>query len=577
MKYMRTPKFKLNYTQIQPINLENWKTIHEEQNGPTEFQTFEITQLQSYNPTYSLFFEMTQNNFNSITLNQKYQIKDLGVVVDQESNENTKAPVFIKFSPLLDPIKYLIGKYDNMPYQLPLYKNDAQKDTNVCENKINNSNNASYVDNFFYYLNSQLLHTHNFTNSLDYYGSFLGIQKHFKFNIGDDLDYLLQSDHFNETNNIKYVFDETDTPYVNTGSRSNKQKLEIGECLSIDEIETIETDELPVDGAMQDAPSELCYENSNNSTRTETSSNSTESDSEHSDTDNEDDSEEDGSDEGGSEEDGSDECGSDEEDSDEEDNEMYAYIKEFPTQMIFLESCQGTIDDLFSNKIITEDEIISALFQVIMSLLTYQKAFQFTHNDLHTNNIMYMVTEQKYLYYKFEGVVYRVPTYGRIYKIIDFGRSIYKFQGQILCSDSFDKTGDASSQYNCEPYFNSSKPRLEPNMSFDICRLGCSIFDFVFDTVPVIPVKEQSEIQKLVLEWVSDDNNKNILYKANGDERYPDFKLYKMIARNVHKHTPKNQLSRPMFRNFVLSSDEDILDMEIDTTIIDIDEIPSYV
>jgi len=99
----------------------------------------------------------------------------------------------------------------------------------------------------------------------------------------------------------------------------------------------------------------------------------------------------------------------------------------------------------------------------------------------------------------------------------------------------------------------------------------------VFDTVPVIPVKEQSEIQKLVLEWVSDDNNKNILYKANGDERYPDFKLYKMIARNVHKHTPKNQLSRPMFQNFVLSSDEDILDMEIDTTIIDIDEIPSYV
>ena len=256
---------------------------------------------------------------------------------------------------------------------------------------------------------------------------------------------------------------------------------------------------------------------------------------------------------------------------------MNAYIKDFPTQMIFLESCQGTIDNLFSNKLIKDDEIIAALFQVIMSLLTYQKAFQFTHNDLHTNNIMYKKTQTKYLYYKFNKTVYRVPTYGRIYKIIDFGRAIYKYQGNIMCSDSFDKTGDASSQYNSEPYFNSSKPRLEPNMSFDICRLGCSIFDFVFDDVPVIPEKEQSEIQKLILDWVCDDNGKNILYKSNGDERYPNFKLYKMIARSVHKHTPKNQLLRPIFKQFILNSQEDILDMEIDTHIIDIDEIPSYI
>ena len=76
------------------------------------------------------------------------------------------------------------------------------------------------MDNFFYYLNSKLLHVHKFQNSLDYYGSFLGIQKHFKFNIADDLEYLLQSDHFNETNNIKYVFDYSDHSYVNFGSRT---------------------------------------------------------------------------------------------------------------------------------------------------------------------------------------------------------------------------------------------------------------------------------------------------------------------------------------------------------------------
>jgi hypothetical protein len=59
--------------------------------------------------------------------------------------------------------------------------------------------------------------------------------------------------------------------------------------------------------------------------------------------------------------------------------------------------------------------------------------------------------------------------------------------------------------------------------------------------------KLKSPIKKIMIEWVFDDNNKNILYKNNGSERYPDFKLYKMIARSVHKHTPQNVLLKPTF------------------------------
>ena len=61
--------------------------------------------------------------------------------------------------------------------------------------------------------------------------------------------------------------------------------------------------------------------------------------------------------------------------------------------------------------------------------------------------------------------------------------------------------------------------------------------------------KLKSPIKKLMIEWVFDDKNKNILYKNDGSERYPDFKLYKMIARNVHKHTPQNVLKKPLFEN----------------------------
>ena len=77
MKYMETPKFNINYNKISLIDLEKLKNQYQDKNNISSFQPFEIEKLQAYNPTYSLFFEMTPNNFNSISLNQKYQIKQV--------------------------------------------------------------------------------------------------------------------------------------------------------------------------------------------------------------------------------------------------------------------------------------------------------------------------------------------------------------------------------------------------------------------------------------------------------------------------------------------------------------------
>jgi hypothetical protein len=213
--------------------------------------------------------------------------------------------------------------------------------------------------------------------------------------------------------------------------------------------------------------------------------------------------------------------------------------------------------------------------QIIMILITYQKAFNLTHNDLHTNNVMYNNTDKKFLYYCYKKKYYKVPTFGRIFKIIDFGRSIYKFDGKVFCSDSFQTGGDAATQYNTEPYLNEKKPRLEPNYSFDLCRLACSIFDYVVDDDDEL--KELSKckdpIKRLIVEWCLDDNGLNMLYKNNGDDRYPDFKLYKMIARCVHNHTPQAQLERPEFKAFSNFKGKG----EIPADVIDIDNIPSYV
>ena len=73
----------------------------------------------------------------------------------------------------------------------------------------------------------------------------------------------------------------------------------------------------------------------------------------------------------------------------------------------------------------------------------------------------------------------------------------------------------------------------------------------------------EDPIAKLVEEWIKDDKGRNILYKNNGEERYPEFKLYKMITRLVHNHTPDKQLENPIFQHFIVEKEEkDIIDID---------------
>ena len=142
-------------------------------------------------------------------------------------------------------------------------------------------------------------------------------------------------------------------------------------------------------------------------------------------------------------------------------------------------------------------------------------------------------------------------------------------------SDSFHSKGDASTQYNTEPYFNEKKPRLEPNYSFDLCRLGCSLFDYFFDDIDDVE-EEDDPIALTVARWCEDDKGRNILYKKHGEERYPDFKLYKMIARTVHNHTPENEFDRKkdnIFNKFLSSRKK----MGKKAKVFNVDDVPSYV
>jgi hypothetical protein len=578
----------------------------------------DITDVQNYFPLYNNYFDLNSNNYNAINLNNSYKLENIlekinynkftGEICDICNNKCNKN-IFIKFSPLIDPIKYMLGKYDNSYNILELpkfYSNDhinSNSEYHKKYKKILDPNNSAYIDGFFSFLSSCLLNNYSFYNGLNYYGAFLGIKNSFKVNISEDLEFLNESDHFHKyrdnlfkveaSEKMKNLFCKTNkykkTLLINDNKTNDiTNDLNIEDLNSIDlnsvdlnsvDLNSIDLNSIDLNSVQQSCLEtksliqeelELTYENldildksSTKSSNYNTSKNETtnsESCSSRSSNTESLDSNKTESDESSSEE------------SYDDDEEIFCSIDKFPVKIIVLECCENTLDSYISSKKIKDDEWESIVLQILFTLITYQKVFHFTHNDLHTNNIVYVATEKKYLYYKFNNSHYKVPTFGKIYKIIDFGRAIYSFKNKFMCSDSYSQDGDAATQYNCEPYLNENKPRLDPNYSFDLCRLGCSLFDYFIDDLEDIK-KLKSPIKKLMIEWVFDDKNKNILYKNDGSERYPDFKLYKMIARSVHKHTPQNVLKKPLFENYLIAKKK----INNPEAIFNIDELPVMV
>ena len=68
------------------------------------------------------------------------------------------------------------------------------------------------------------------------------------------------------------------------------------------------------------------------------------------------------------------------------------------------------------------------------------------------------------------------------------------------------------------------------------------------------------------------------MYKTNGEERYPDFKLYKMIARLVHNHIPLNVLRNKHFNKYIVNKKTMIKNIkDKNLKIMNIDDLPCYV
>lgn len=608
-----------------------------------DIKKLNLTDTYNYNPLYGRLFSLNKSNFNSINLNHKWYLHEIfenNSDSDSDSNSDSNSDsdncliniyncclknsvnnkkkfknVFFKLAPLINPYKYLIGTYncnDEYLFKLPFVSDEKTPD-NIIYDKTNNPYNSSYIDGFFTYLSSYLSESYNVINSINFYGSFNSIKNDYKLNIFDDLDMLEDSDFFLQNHGKLYNIPNFDDFFEET---SNKLKpIKIENNITLSSISSFE-DEM-YDNIFDNAnKNHICenntdntelnnmklmdlndlkslsikineIDNKNNSKKIKCLSDDSSSSSNTSNTlyteedniENNYDDDDVSIDEMNSPTNTNKDTNTNTSYSTMSEEEIIANIPKFPVHVICMEACDYTFDDLIMNEELSVEEWYASLLQIIMTLLVFQKAFNFTHNDLHTRNIMFNHTDTKYVYYIYNENTYKVPTFGRIFKIIDFGRSIYTFNKKLFCSDSYEKKGDAYGQYNCEPFLNRNKPRIEPNMSFDLCRLGCSIFDFLVDDISDTTellnetnIKSMNYVKKLIIEWCLDDKGINMLYKSNGQDRYPEFKLYKMIARCVHYHTPEAQLERDCFKQFLYQDK-----VKSNGMLTNIDEIPSMI
>ena len=661
-------KFKLHYYKLKKndssniVRTETIDVVDEKSSGC-------LRNIQTYNPMYNEFFNINEHTWNKIVINNhrhaivndplpvgtpsSSSLADAATasVVDMETKVvQTGVTVFRKYAPLLDPIRYMIGKYSNKEdpdedlrhVRLPTYtdtvrlkkrgdtpSSSSSPSAAVVARKLNCFQNAAYVDNFFYFLSGTVCYRHHgFLHGLEYFGSFLGIQDVFRINVVDEIEYLHTSSFFRKHLNKKFRVepndgsgssndddndnDDDDDNDVDAGRRvrrsrnntnvHNKHKRNLmvlddpaGDILPLLDVESIdeESSSSPPPPPKGPAVDSSNHESAVEEVTVEYTGNINDVD-DHDDDDDDDDEDDDDEDSYMSEDEFDDVSGSGDDDNDDEydssssccydEDKVMMSIYNFPVQMICLEKCENTLDSLFEKGDMNEAKAASMIFQVIVTLVAYQQMFDFTHNDLHTNNVMFVSTELEFLHYCVDGRWYKVPTYGRLFKIIDFGRAIYRYETKLLCSDSFDTSGDAHTQYNCPPFMNAKQKRIDPNPSFDLCRLASSMYDFVIQQPQhqrggggateeaFLSSPDTDRFQKLVYRWCLDDEGKNVMYKSNGQERYPQFRLYKMIARTVHNHVPRNQLNDPLFASFVI----DEAPPAATEGVFNIDQLPVY-
>jgi len=457
---------------------------------------------------------------------------------------NGKQKAYCKVTHLLDPVRWMKGRYEfaTAPANPSRTKGWAR-----AQEKLKDPMNQAYVEALSYFSLSRLRELDASPHFPFYYGSMTAIADKYMFNISEEYDSFRNTRWFwrgLDANRFAVQADfETDSDraywtqkpsFINEGDDSTNSEEDSDADADASGDESLKADSVPSAAGSIHTADNLSF---------------------HSQSEESDESEE-------------------EEDTEDDDPHFFAEFNDFPVMLMYLERSEGVMDTLLENHSLVGaepgDEEWEArwsawLFQVIAGLCAMQHTLSMTHNDLHSNNIVWSSTEKEFLYYsKRDGTTWKVPTYGKIFQIIDFGRAVFKLGDKVVYSDDFRPGNDAATQYNFGEFAVKKEAIVTPNPSFDLCRLAVSLFEAVFphkmegkkggrvmSSEEGMEMREtDSDLFNTMWTWMVTDGRENVLIDADGNEKYPSFDLYKVIAEECHMARPRDQVEKKPFSGF---------------------------
>ena len=89
---------ELNYRKLRPLDVDALAKQYEPSDDDiaNDYNPFAVSEIQSFSPLYSDFFQLNESNYNRIGLNHRYYLE----------TDSEKIRYHVKCSPLLDPIHY---------------------------------------------------------------------------------------------------------------------------------------------------------------------------------------------------------------------------------------------------------------------------------------------------------------------------------------------------------------------------------------------------------------------------------------------------------------------------------------
>ena len=193
-----------------------------------------------------------------------------------------------------------------------------------------------------------------------------------------------------------------------------------------------------------------------------------------------------------------------------------------------------TLDDLIE---LTLEFYRSICFQIFMAIFTMFNIFGIKHNDLHIGNVLFCTTKKEYIFYNSNNLFFKVPTFGFIVKIIDWGRGTYNYNNIVGKNNIFMAGRECENQI----IFNRFNKRTKLNYKWTDIVIFIQNLIFNKPILKKFP-KFYSFLHKLI------KTNKGVYIST----KTFNWETYETISKNSFTIRPKNIIKHKEFKKYII-------------------------